>query len=85
MGSNPIFILFVWLFSIMVMLRSVKPDYFGPNPKGASNKQKRSLIMSDFPTLYKKDKTDGIRVWEIFTKEDSIFTSHGRQDGKMQL
>ena len=38
----------------------------------------------DLPTLYKKDKKGNVRVWRIWTIEDTIYTAHGQQDGQMQ-
>ena len=37
------------------------------------------------PTLYKKDKRGTIRIWNIWTDDNTIFTSHGQQDGQMQI
>jgi DNA ligase-1 len=43
----------------------------------------RGLIK--LPTLYKKDKSGNIRVWQIYTNIDTIYTEHGQQGGKIQL
>jgi len=39
----------------------------------------------DLPILYRKDKKDAIRIWQCWTKDNIIYTSHGQQDGQMQV
>jgi len=36
-------------------------------------------------TLYGLDKNSGLKVWNIWTEDDSIFIEHGKLNGKMQL
>lgn len=38
-----------------------------------------------FPILYHKAKDNSIRIWEIWTEDNVIFTKHGHQDGKQQI
>jgi len=36
------------------------------------------------PTLYGKDSTNGLKLWEVFTTEDTITVRHGKLGGKIQ-
>ena len=36
------------------------------------------------PTLYGKDSSDGLKLWEVFTSEDVITVRHGKLNGKIQ-
>lgn len=37
-----------------------------------------------FPTLYGKDSSGGLKLWEVFTQNDVIVVRHGKLGGKIQ-
>ncbi len=39
----------------------------------------------DFPILYKKNKNGSFQQWKIWTVDATIYTEHGKTDGKKQL
>jgi DNA ligase-1 len=42
-------------------------------------------MSSKLPILYKQDKRDGIRSWQVWTEEDNILTSFGSLNGQEQI
>lgn len=42
------------------------------------------VLKKEWPNLYHKGKGGELRVWKIWTKDDTIYTSYGVKDGEMQ-
>jgi DNA ligase-1 len=73
-------------YGVMASTTASKPVCEGSIPStGAINKRKNSMpTIVEHPALYKKTSTGAIQTWRIRTEDNTIITTYGQVDGKMQ-